>query len=127
MADIGKVIRFSGKGKDLTVQTIDDGVLTIVTLYEEKEKKAVGRVILLTTYEQAIPIILDICIYNEKDRRKGNATYLLNMLKEAFEEIHSQAMSKAGRELLLKNGFELRPALKKKDEAVFVWKKERKS
>lgn len=78
------------------------GVWNIVVY---RKDKVAGRVLLLNLPQRPAPILLDIYIYRDEDRRKGLADALIEYVTSRFDLVQTSFLSNAGLQLCLKHGF----------------------
>jgi hypothetical protein len=93
-----------------------------VGIYAEKGRM-LGRALIINPSDGNPPVLLDIYIYEEKDRRKGCADELLYYCTERIGDMITSYLSSAGRDLCLKHGFRLRRGRKKGEIDLLIYVK----
>jgi hypothetical protein len=74
-----------------------------VPIYDRK--KLIGRALMVEAFGGDQLMLLDICIFNNVDRKKGAATDLMKLITGVFSNIVTGSISKAGRSLCIRHGF----------------------
>lgn len=95
--------------------------------------RVIGRAIVLKR-EDYTPVIdededifMDICIYDEADRKRGAGLELMNFVTGVgnHKALVSSSLGKPGFEFALKSGWKLKPGMHKKTPDIFYFKKEK--
>ena len=92
-----------------------------ITIQKRDEDQPCGRALLLELKGEGPLILLDICIYNEADRRRGMADDIMSFMREIFPYIATSHISKAGLKLCKKHGFTKQRKIFKKDPDILIW------
>jgi len=97
-----------------------------------KDKEHIGTAIVIrheknkSYIDEDEEIFLNIIIFNEKDRRKGIATELMNFITTYGNHIAliSSALDNRGKNFALNSGWKIKKSLAKKDKDILYYKKE---
>ena len=82
-----------------------DGLHNMV-IYTPDHKEMLGRALILEPENKEYPpVLLDIYIYDEENRRKGAADDLMEVICETFPVVITGKSTTRGRSLCLKHGF----------------------
>ncbi len=100
---------------------VTDSIQVIDIACFNTSDRLVGRALFVVPEEHEVILLYDICIYEEKDRRKGYAQRIIKRAQEMFDYIVTGVESNAGKELCIKCGFVARPKLFKKAAEVLIW------
>ena len=95
-----------------------------VPIYEKDGEAPVGRVLLIENEDPGPLVLLDVVVYDEKNRRKGIADDLMELICGVFPHIVTGYFGRAGRELCLKHGFKLEKSIFKNKPDFLIYKKE---
>jgi hypothetical protein len=85
------------------------------------EGKMAGRALIVEVVGQEWDVLLDIYIYDEKDRGKSYGSQILDYIKTAFPKVLTNARNEKSKNFLLKNGFEQKKVLFKKQEDIYFY------
>lgn len=115
---------------DEKIITADIPCDEIVDVAYFKKDKCLGAAWLMKQYdstgEKELITLLDIIVYDSKDRRQGIGDKLMNAVTKMFPKIVTGIASRAGRELCLKHGFTIHKELSLKDPMLMFYEREEK-
>lgn len=111
-----------GDGKDVLIEFLRTSYVINMPL-KVQGKGTVGRALLLHFDESEPLFLLDICIFDEKNRGHGFADDIMRTMTDIFPKIDTSYMSEAGRRLCLKHGFIRKPKTFKKQGDLLMYRR----
>ena len=114
-------VNYQNNGRTGYVECLKADSIINITITKPGEDQPAGRALLIETRLEGPLILLDICIFNEKDRKQGLADDMMELMTTTFPWIATGHMSKAGFKLCRKHGFVFHKKMFKKDPQILLW------
>jgi hypothetical protein len=107
------------QGIVIVPEVLPETTLQNICIYDGE--RMVGRALVVELPKDPTPILVDIYIYHEADRRKGHGDAAMRWLCANLPAMKTSFLSNAGRELCLKHGFVWKRSLFKKQPDVLTY------
>lgn len=108
----------------ITPEVVNTTAVFNFPLLDKDSFEMLARATVIEDPYQEHPVLFDIVVYKEENRRKHIADELMSFICRNFKTIVTGYHSKAGLELCLKHGFVLEKAINGKQKRLFYQAKE---
>ena len=124
----GEIVQNIESGRSVFVRPFEFDKQEMYSIYG-KDKKLIGTawVGIEANYEEKNPKyaywLLDINIYDEKNRRQGAAGEIIELMQYRYPKLITGVSTNAGRNLCLKHGFKIIKGMSKKSHDFLFWER----